>query len=59
MVVQINNLGNGVMEYLTDKGAIVRIHDGKLTDDERKVVLENAAKDFYRAIQKAQKKKAQ
>ena len=40
-------------EYITEK-AIVRIHPGKLTEEQRKAVLENAAKEFFRAIQKAQ-----
>jgi hypothetical protein len=38
-------------EYITKK-YIVRIHTGMLTDEQRKVVLENAAKNFYKAIQK-------
>lgn len=42
-----------VKEYRTEK-AIVRIHPGKLTEEQRKAVLENAAKEFFRAIQKAQ-----
>lgn len=45
-----------VAEYITDK-AIVRIHPGKLSEEERKVVLENAARKFYKAIQQ-QKQKA-
>ena len=40
-------------EYKTDK-AIVRIHPGKLSEEERKVVITNAAKEFYKAIQKAE-----
>lgn len=39
-------------EYKTDK-AIVRIHPGKLTEEQRKVVLEDAAKNFFRAVQRA------
>lgn len=50
---EARQLEDGGMEYITDK-AIVRIHPGKLTKEQRKVVLENAAKDFYKAIQKAQ-----
>lgn len=37
--------------------AIVRVHDGKLTEEQRKVVIENAAKDFYKAIQRAEAQK--
>ena len=36
--------------------AIVRIHPGKLTEEERRVVLENAAKKFYREVLKQQQK---
>ena len=50
----VNHLENGVTEYVMEK-AIVRIHPGKLTKEERKVVLENAAMDFFRAVQRAQK----
>lgn len=41
-------------EYITEK-AIVRIHPGKLSEEERKVVIIDAAKEFYKAIQKNQK----
>ena len=44
-------------EYKTEK-AIVRIHPGKLTEEERKAVLEDAARNFLRAIQKANQNKA-
>lgn len=37
--------------------AIVRVHDGKLTEEERKRVIENAAKDYYKAIQRAEAQK--
>lgn len=40
-----------VFVYETDN-AVVRIHPGKLTEEERKVVIENAARKFYQAIQK-------
>lgn len=30
--------------------AVVRIHEGKLTAEERKAVIEEAAKDFMRAV---------
>lgn len=39
-------------EYKTDK-YIVRVHPGKLTEEQLREVLENAARDFFRAIQKA------
>lgn len=45
-------------EYKSDKG-IVRIHPGKLSEEERKVVIINAAKEFYKAIQKQNQKSAQ
>lgn len=35
--------------------AIVRIHTGKLTEEERKAAIEKAAKDFYWAIKKSKK----
>ncbi len=40
------------------ENAIVRIHPGKLTEEERKVVLENAARKYYEAIQKQKQKSA-
>jgi hypothetical protein len=52
----INQLENGVTEYISDK-AIVRIHPGKLTEEQRKVVLEDAARNFFRAVQKANQNK--
>lgn len=42
---------NDVFVYETEK-AIVRIHSGKLTEEQRKEVLTSAAKEFYLAIQK-------
>ena len=39
-----------VVEYTIGK-AIVRIHPGKLTEEERRVVLEDAARKFYKTIQ--------
>ena len=39
------------------KFAIVRVHDGKLTEEERRVVIENAAKDYWKAIQRAEAQK--
>ena len=54
IITKVIQLENGVVEYHTDK-AIVRIHPGKRTAEERKAVLENAAKDFYKAIQKSAK----
>lgn len=53
----VNHLENGVTEYVTNK-AIVRIHPGKLTEEQRKAVLEDAARNFLRAIQKANQNKA-
>ena len=44
-------------EYITEK-AIVRIHPGKLTDEERKVVFENAAKQFFQSVCKQKSKEA-
>lgn len=44
-------------EYRTEK-AIVRFHPGKLSEEERKVVIINAAKEFYKAIQKQNQKSA-
>lgn len=35
-----------------EEKATVRIHPGKLSEEERKVVIINAAKEFYKAIQK-------
>ena len=43
-----------VKEYISEK-AIVRIHPGKLSEEERKAVIINAAKEFYAAIQKNKK----
>ena len=45
------------MEYQTKKG-IVRFHTGKLSEEERKAVIVNAAKEFYKAIQKQQNQKS-
>ena len=42
-----------VFIYETEK-AIVRVHPGKHTEEERKVVLENAMRKCYAAIQKSQ-----
>lgn len=53
----VNRLENGVTEYITDK-AIVRIHPGKLSEEERKAVLEKAAQRFYGAIEQSKKGKA-
>ena len=40
-----------VFVYQTEK-AIVRIHPGKRTAEEQRKALEEAARQFYRAIQK-------
>lgn len=53
----VNHLENGVTEYITDK-AIVRIHPGKMSEEERKAVLEEAAQRFFRAIEQSKKGKA-
>lgn len=42
----------GFYIYETEK-AVVKIHDGKLTAEERRAVVEAAAKMFIRDIQKA------
>ena len=39
-----------VKEIITEK-YIVRIHTGKLTDEERKEVLKNATRQFFQDIQ--------
>ena len=46
-----------VFVYETEK-AIVRIHPGKLTEEERREVLENAMRKFYAAIQKSKSAQA-
>lgn len=58
LVTSVKDLGNGVVEYKTDK-AIVRFHPGKLSEEERKVVIINAAKEFYKAIQKQKQQSAE
>jgi hypothetical protein len=50
--MEVRHLENGATEYVSDK-AIVRIHPGKRTAEERQAALEEAAKTFYRAIQKS------
>ena len=50
--MEVRQLENGVMEYDTGT-AIVRIHPGKRTAEERQAALEEAAKTFYRAIIKS------
>lgn len=52
--MEVRELENGVMEYDTGT-AIVRIHPGKRTAQERQAALEDAAKTFYRAIIKSGK----
>ena len=39
-------------EYITDT-AIVRIHPGERTEDERRKALEKAARSFYAAIHRS------
>lgn len=48
-------MDGSVTEYIIGK-AIVRIHPGKLTEEERRVVLEDAAKKFYKTIQQQKTK---
>ena len=43
----VNHLPNGVTEYITEK-AIVRIHPGKMTEEERRAAFESVAKRFYK-----------
>ena len=50
--MEVRHLENGATEYVSDN-AIVRIHPGKRTAEERQAALEEAAKTFYRAIQKS------
>lgn len=52
----INHLENGVTEYVSEK-AIVRIHPGKLSEEERKEVLKKAAVKFFMAIEQEKLKK--
>ena len=49
------NRESGIVVVNTPK-AIVRIHPGKMTDEERRVVLEQAAIEFMQRIQKAHQK---
>ena len=42
-----------VKEYQTER-AIIRIHPGKLSDEERRAVIEAGAKRFYEVIIKEQ-----
>lgn len=56
MILSVKDLGNGVIEYETDK-AIVRIHPGKLTEEERKAEIESAAREFWKSIQKQKNQK--
>lgn len=53
----VNQLENGVTEYVMEK-AIVRIHPGKLSEEERKVAIENATKKYLKAVLAAKKRKA-
>jgi len=47
------------MKEFIFENAVVRIHPGKLSEEERRAVLEKACEDFYRAIQKNRKEKEQ
>lgn len=50
-MLAVNELEDGVVEYVMDK-AIVRIHPGKRTEEERKVAFENAAREFWKTVQR-------
>ena len=50
-------MNEAVFEHRTEK-AIVRIHPGKLTEDQRRAVLEDAGRTFFRAIQRVKQGKA-
>lgn len=50
----VNHLENGVTEYITET-AIVRIHPGKISDEELRARMEEACINFYKAIRKAGK----
>lgn len=45
------------MKEFIFENAVVRIHPGKLSEEERRAVLEKACVEFYRAIQKNRKEK--
>jgi hypothetical protein len=51
----VNHLENGVTEYISETG-IVRIHPYKLSEEERKEILEDATRRFYKAIRKGERK---
>lgn len=46
------------MKEIITESYIVRIHPGKLSEEERKAVLEEAAKRFFKAIEQSKKGKA-
>lgn len=54
----VNDMEGAYKEYVTEK-AIVRIYPGKLTEEERKVVWENAARRLLREAYKAKAAKAE
>ena len=39
------------MKVYESEKAIVRIHPGKLSDEERRIVLEEACREFFRATE--------
>lgn len=45
------------MKEFIFENAVVRIHPGKLSEEERRAVLEKACVEFYRAIQKSERRK--
>ena len=53
----VNHLPNGVTECISDK-AIVRFHPGKLSEEERKAVIDEASKRFFKAVLQSKKGKA-
>lgn len=55
IITKVIQLENGVVEYHTDK-AIVRIHPGKRTEEERKVAIINASEKFLKAALQQYKK---
>lgn len=43
-------------EYISER-ATVRFYPGELTEEQLRAVIEDAARDFYRGIQKAKQRK--
>lgn len=55
MTERVTNMTE-VFTYESEKG-IVRIHPGKMTDEEFRATLEQAARKFYADIRKSEPKK--